>query len=80
MPVKSFNTSLSSLNWSEAVWDVPPMELDMFYRPDVVIIVFTDILYHRDYIIAIMRIKKINLDDIQHASSVLFNKTIYENE
>ncbi|XP_050676058.1 QRFP-like peptide receptor isoform X1 [Leptidea sinapis] len=39
MPVKSFNTSLSSLNWSEAVWDVPPMELDMFYRPDVVIIV-----------------------------------------
>lgn len=39
MPLKPFNTSLHVFNETD-MWGVPPMmDLDVFYRPDVVIIV-----------------------------------------
>lgn len=40
MPHKQFNTSLSDAGWNETKeWGVTPMDLAVFYRPDVVIIV-----------------------------------------
>lgn len=39
MPYKQFNTSLRNAGWNETEWGLPPMDLDVFDRPDVVIIV-----------------------------------------
>lgn len=40
MPHKQFNASLSDAGWNETEeWGVTPLGLDVFYRPDVVIIV-----------------------------------------
>lgn len=40
MPYKQFNTSLRDAGWNETEeWGLTPMDLDLFYRPDVVIIV-----------------------------------------
>ena len=39
MSMKNFNTTFE-VGWNETdVWGVPQLDLDVFYRPDVVIIV-----------------------------------------